>query len=100
MNTGLPDRDERTQAVENAGYRWSYYALTFGVLCASAYRSFVLGETTWDLMALVIVGGGMNAAYQASHRVLHPRWAVMTVITLVTAAALAAGMAFFLGRGR
>ncbi len=86
--------------MENAGYRWAYHALAFGVLCASAYRSFVLRETTWDLMAMVVLSGVMNAAYQASHRVLYPRWVVMTVVTLVTAAALAAGMVLFLGRGR
>ena len=100
MNTRLPDRDERTQAVENAGYRWSYLILTFGVLVISAYRSLVLHEATWDLIALVVLGGGVQAAYQVSRRVVHPRWAVMGVVTLVVAAALAAGIAYFLGQGR
>lgn len=100
MNTRLPDRDERTQAVENAGYRWSYLVLTFGVLVISAYRSLALHEATWDLIALVVVAGGVQAAYQVSRRVVYPRWAVMGLVTLVVGAALAAGMAFFLGRGR
>lgn len=99
MKTGLPDRDERTQAVEDAGHRWSYHVLTFGVLAISAYRSLVLHEATWDLLALVVLGGGVNAAYRASRRVLYPRWVVMSVVTLVAAAALAAGMVF-LGLGR
>lgn len=99
MKTGLPVRDERTQTVENAGYRWSYYILTYGVLGASAYRSLVLRETTWDLLALVVLGGGVNAVYQASQQVLYPRWVAMSVVTIVAAAALAAGIVF-LGLGR
>ena len=96
MSTGLPDRDERTQAVENAGYRWSYNILTYGVLGAVAYRSFVLHEAAWDLLALVVLGGVVNTVNQASRRVLYPRWLAMSVVTLVAAAVLAAAMVFFL----
>jgi len=92
MSTGLPDRDERTQAVENASYRLSYLTLSFGLLAISAYRSFVFREATWDLLGLVIIAGGMNAAYQASRRVLYARWAVMALVTFVVAALLAVGM--------
>lgn len=100
MNTGLPERDERTQIVENAGYRWSYYILTYGVLAASAYRSLILRETAWDLLALVVLGGVVNTVYQASRRILYPRWLTMSLITLVAAGALAAAMTFFLRLGR
>jgi hypothetical protein len=100
VNTGLPERDERTQAVENAGYRWSYYILTYGVLGAAGYRSLVLRETAWDLLALVVLGGVVNTVYQASRRILYPRWLAMGVVTLLAAAALAAAMAFFLRLGR
>ena len=37
------DRDERTLAVENAGYRWSSHVLSFGLLLLVAYRSFAHG---------------------------------------------------------
>jgi hypothetical protein len=100
VSTGLPDRDERTEAVENAGYRWSYYLLTFGVLGATAYRGLVLHETAWDLLALVVLGGVVNSVYQASRRVLYPRWLTMGLITLIASAVLAAAMAFFLRLGR
>jgi hypothetical protein len=93
MSIEVPDRDERTEAVENAGYRWSYFALSFGLLIIGALRSFVLHEATWDLLALVVVGGGINAAYQFSRRVVYPRWLVTTVVTFTLAALLAAGMA-------
>ena len=92
MSTALPNRDERTESVENASYRLSYLTLSFGLLVISAYRSFVFHEATWDLLALVIVAGGINAVYQASRRVLYPRWAAMAVVTFVVAALLAVGM--------
>lgn len=95
MSTALLDRDERTLAVENAGYRWSYLVLSFGALCISAYRSLVLGENTWDLLGLVIAGGVVNAAYQASGRILSRRWMVVTLVTMGAAAALAAAIVFF-----
>jgi hypothetical protein len=85
----LPDRDERTVAVENAGYRVSYYALSFGALGICAYRSFVLGQVTWDLLALVVVGGAVNTLYQGAGRVLYPRWAVIAVVSFVVAVAMA-----------
>jgi hypothetical protein len=85
-------RDERTLAVENAGYRWSYLVLSFGALAIAAYRSFGRGEATWDLLALVVFAGVVNAGYQATQQVLHQRWVVMSLITLIVAAAVAAGM--------
>jgi hypothetical protein len=86
------NRDERTLAVENAGYRWSYLVLSFGALAIAAYRSLSLGEATWDLLALVVLAGVVNAVYQASQQVLNRQWVVMSMITLGVAAALAAGI--------
>jgi hypothetical protein len=92
MNPATVERDERTAAVENAAYRWSYLLLSFGILASVAYRSFALGETSWDLLALVLIGGALNAAYQGVHHVLYRRWAIMSAVTLVIAAILAAAM--------
>jgi hypothetical protein len=86
----LVERDERTLAVENAGYRWSYLVLSFGLLAIAAARSFTRGEEPWDLIALVLLGGLVNAGHQAMGRVLYRRWAVMTAVTIVVAALLAA----------
>ena len=85
-------RDERTTAVENAGYRLSYLVLTVGLLAEVAFRSFRNGESSWDLLALVVVGGVVNASYQGLHSVLHKRWIFITVMTMVTAALLAVAM--------
>lgn len=82
-------RDERTVAVENASYRWGYVLMSFGVLALVAYRSFARGESNWDLLALVVVGGLVPNAYQAAHHILNRRWVLTSVVTLVAAAIVA-----------
>jgi hypothetical protein len=86
-------RDERTLAVENASYRLAYSFVTFGLLALVAYRSFMHNESPWDLMALVILGGLLSAAYQLSHKALTARW-VPICLTIVAAGVLAAVIAW------
>ena len=92
MTAAPVERDERTTAIENEGYRWSYLVLSFGLLAIVAFRSFTRGQASWDLLALVVLGGGVNAGYQGWHRVLYKRWVVLSAVTLITAALLAAVM--------
>jgi len=92
VTTPQPERDERTTAVENAGYRWSFLVLSFGLLAIVAYRSFSRGEKPWDLVALVVLGGVVNVAYQGFGRVIYRRWIVLAVVTTIAAALLAALM--------
>ena len=68
MTARVIERDERTMSVENASYRFAFLLLSFGVLLSVAYRSFVLQQTAWDLMALVIVSGVVASGYQAASR--------------------------------
>jgi hypothetical protein len=93
MSTTLVQRDERTTVVENASYRWAYLFLSFGLLAVVAYRSFVLGESSWDLLGLVILGGVVTTVYQGFHRVLGKQWVWVTAVTVAIACALAAGLA-------
>lgn len=90
MTAASVERDERTTTVENAGYRWSYLVLSFGLLVIVAFRGFARGEESWDLLALVIASGAVNTIYQAMHRVLYRRWAVVSLAGMVVAALLAA----------
>ena len=90
MSAPSIDRDERTIAVENASYRLGYLFTSFGLLALVAYRSFARGESNWDLLALVIVGGLVPNLYQAFNRILTPRWARTQVVALIGAAILAA----------
>lgn len=83
-------RDERTVATENASYRWAYFVLSYGLLASTAYRAFVRGEPSWDLLALVILGGVVATAYQGSHRVLSSRWAMLAAAAIGIAIVIAA----------
>jgi hypothetical protein len=81
-------RDERTVATENASYRWAYLVMSFGLLVSTAYRAFARHESSWDLLALVILGGALATLYQGSRRVLTRRWAVASAAAVVLALAL------------
>ena len=86
------ERDERTTAIQNAGFRWSYLLLSFGLLAIVAFRSFTRGQASWDLLVLVVLGGAVHAAYMGWHHVLLKRWMVMSAVTMIAAALLAAVM--------
>ena len=92
MNAEQVSRDERTVAVENAGYRWSYQLLAFGVLALAAYRSLVLHQATWDMLAMVVLSGVVNIVYQGWKKTLYPRWAMMMAFVVALAGLIAAGM--------
>lgn len=93
---GEVQTDERTVAVEHASFRWAYLFLSYGLLAAVAYRSFVRHEQPWDLLALVVAGGIVSAGYQAANRTLSRRWAVIVGVTIVVAGVLAAVAAGFM----
>ena len=84
------DRDERTLVVENASYRLGYLLMSFGLLVLVAYRSVAKKEAAWDLLALVVLGGGVASAYQLSHHVLTRRWLVKGLANGLVAALIAA----------
>jgi 1,4-dihydroxy-2-naphthoate octaprenyltransferase len=89
MNPPLLERDERVVMVENASYRWACQVLSFGLLMDAVYRSWVRHESTWDLLGLVIVGGGVAAAYQGNNRILGRRWARTVGAAAILAAVIA-----------
>lgn len=96
MNTfSQVQRDERTVMVENVSYRWSYLFLSFGLLLLVAYRSFVHRESPWDLLLLVVLGGGVGTAYQAAQRVLSRRWLLTSLAALVGAALVSVILVMF-----
>lgn len=89
MNKNDFERDERTIAVENAGYRLSYLVVTYGLLAVTAYRSLVAHQSTWDLLMLVVLGGIVNATYQGSRRVINAGWLFTTLGTVLIALLIA-----------
>ena len=82
MSTASITRDERTVAVENASYRWGYLLLAFGLLVSTAYRSFARDETSWDLLALVLLSGAITTALQWRQRTLSRRSVLFAAIAL------------------
>jgi len=90
MNNQSVARDERTAVVENASYRIAYLVMSFGLLASVAYRGFVLQQSSWDLLALVILGGATATMYQGTNKVISRRWIITTVATIVIAGLIAA----------
>ena len=76
--------------VENASYRLGYRFVSFAVLMSVAYRSFFLKQTSWDLFAIIILGGVVTTVYQRNQRILTMRWARLTVLSVALAMAVAA----------
>lgn len=93
MTSQIVERDERSVAVENASYRWGYLFTSFAILLSIAYRSFVLKQSSWDLLAIVVLGGVVTTIYQRNERILGVRWAMLTVIAIALALAIAAVIA-------
>ena len=83
-------RDERTVTIENASYRWGYLVLSFGLLVSAAFRGFARGESSWDLLGLVGLGGVVTTVYQSRGRVLSRRWLMMSLTALTLALAIGA----------
>lgn len=91
-------RDERTVMVENASYRLAYNLLSFGALVIVAWRGFVLGQSLWDLLALVILAGALATVYQAVHKIFTRRVVGVVVALIVISALIAIGLVFLVSR--
>ncbi|MEZ4703261.1 MAG: hypothetical protein R2834_23230 [Rhodothermales bacterium] len=89
MKTPSIERDERTVAVENESYRWAYLILSYGLLVIVAVRAYAFDQASWDLLALVVVAGGVASAYQGFQNILTSRWALVTGISMAAAGILA-----------
>lgn len=89
MTNAPVERDERTTAVENAGYRWAYLFLSFGLLLIVAVRGSMYGEASWDLMALVVLGGGVHFAFRTFHGALYKSLALRVAVAIIAAVLLA-----------
>ena len=82
-------RDEREVSVDRAADRLAYVVLSFGLLAVVAYRSFVEGVASWELLGLVLLGGAVSTGYRLWQGVL-TRQAVL-VLGLTALIALVGG---------
>lgn len=88
-------RDEREQRTDLAADRLGFLVLSFGLLAIVAYRSFVEGVASWELLGLILVSGVVSGAYRLRQGVLtRPAVLVLLVVAvigLVVAAVVALG---------
>lgn len=91
-------RDEREVAVDRAGDRLAYLALSYGLLLVVAYRAFVDGQASWELLGLVVGAGTVGAGYRVWHRAGSRQTLTLAAITML-AAALVALVIVLAGRG-
>ena len=87
---GYATTDERTTVLLQAN-NWGLTFLIFGLLVDALYRSLVLKEAPWDLLALVGATGLISGAYAARYKVviINRRFVILMVIIAVLAAAIA-----------
>ena len=83
-------RDEREAAVDRAGDRLAYLVLSYGLLLIVAWRSFGDGAAPFELLALVVVGGVVGAAYRVWHRAFTRESAIVVGMTVLVALIVAA----------
>ena len=87
--TTLTERDERELAVDTAADRLSFLVLAYGILAIVAIRSLA-GEPSWDLLAMVVLAGAAGLVYRRWKGVVTRNWLVVSVVTAIAAALLAA----------
>ena len=82
-------RDERTTVVEDASYRLAYLFITFALLLDVMYRSLVRQEASWELLAIVIIGGAISTFYQWRQKILTGHSFKVAVVTFGAAGIVA-----------
>ena len=88
-------RDEREAAIEQGGDRLAYIVVSYGLLLIVAYRSLVERQASWDLLALVVLGGIVSVGYRLSRRALSRN--ALVAVALTIAVALVVGALVVLG---
>ncbi|MDF2735796.1 MAG: hypothetical protein K0S97_2420 [Chloroflexota bacterium] len=75
-------RNEHETGIDLAADRLAYLVISYGLLLIVAYRSFVNGESAWDLIGLVILGGVVGLVYRMRQGVVSGRWTLLLVATM------------------
>jgi len=91
MTTTPVERDERTTAIENAGYRWSYLVLSFGCWRSSRFAASLAVRPRGPARTRT-AGRRCERGLPGLHRVLYKRWVILSAATLIVAALLAVVM--------
>lgn len=87
--TIFPRGDEREQAIELAGDRLAYLVLAFGILAVVMYRSLILNQASWELLAIVVLSGVVKFGYRLRRGAMSADLALPIAVALALAALLA-----------
>ena len=94
MTSKIVKKDERTTFIENLSYKFGYIFITFALLIDVAYRSIKLDESSWDLLAFIIISGLVMSIYQYKQKILGKTWMKTVIYIFAIAFAFAIIMVF------
>ena len=92
-----PPRDERDARIDLAADRLAYLVVSYGLLLAVAYRSFVHDDAAWDLLGLLVLSGIVGVVYRIRRGAVAGRWTLMLMAT-VGIAIIVSGLIVVAGR--
>ncbi len=82
-------KDERAIAIANASYSLAYKVMAFALLIDIAYRAWWLGEQSWDLVGIVLLGGLVAGLYQVRYRTWTLGWVKVLLLSMMIAVVVA-----------
>ena len=83
-------RDEREVSVDRAADRLAYIVISLGLLAVVAYRSFVDGVASWELLGLVLLGGAVSTGYRLRQGVVTRQAVLVAALTALVSLAVGA----------
>ena len=87
----IRERGIGTQADASAD-RLAYMIVSYGLLAIAAYRGLVEGAASWDLLAVVVLGGLVGMAYRIVRGAAAGRWITAVSLSVLAAALVAAAL--------
>ncbi|MFL0196283.1 hypothetical protein ACJDU8_12025 [Clostridium sp. WILCCON 0269] len=95
------EKDERTTFIENISYRFGYKFIGIAILFDVVYRSLRFHESSWDLLAIVMLSALPTIGYQYKQKILGKTWmksAALTFILTFVASLILAFLLIFTGK--
>jgi len=88
--------DERSESVRQRSQSTSFVVMSFLLLVDVIYRSLVRNEASWDLLAIVVIGGFVSAALNVRQGILTKRHWRVKATAVIVAALIAGALALWL----
>ena len=75
-------RDECEARIDLAADHLAYLVISYGLLLAVAFRSFLHGDAASDLLGLLVLSGIVGVAYRLRRGAVTGRWTLMLMATV------------------